>query len=118
MSKSGFACRAGSSRAIVPLLPLLRRVVRGRPVRVKTGFTEHRARLIARLEGGGYVIDNTNRRQILYADHLALCCTGPRCWLCNHCNSKIHAQADEFDDDGLVSLYEREHANINNNHVF
>ena len=68
--------------------------------------------------GGGYVIDNTNRRQILYADHLALCCTGPRCWLCKHCNTHLHAQADEFDDDGFVSLYEREHANINNNHVW
>ena len=38
--------------------------------------------------------------------------------MCCNCNTKIHAQADEFDDDGLVSLYEREHANINNNHVF
>ena len=67
--------------------------------------------------GGGYNIDNTNRRQILYADHLALCCK-PRCWLCCHCNAHLHAQADEFDDAGFVSLYEREHANINNNHVF
>ena len=38
--------------------------------------------------------------------------------MCNHCNVNVHAQADEFDDDELVSLYEREHANINNNHVF
>lgn len=49
---------------------------------------------------------------------MALCCSGPRCWLCNNCNVNIHAQAEEFDDDGFVSLYEREHANINNNHVF
>ena len=68
--------------------------------------------------GGGYVIDNTNLNQTLYADHMALCCSGPRCWLCNHCNAHLHAQADEFDDAGFVSLYEREHANINNNHVF
>ena len=27
-------------------------------------------------------------------------------------------EPEEFDDDGFVSLYEREHANINNNHVF
>ncbi len=68
--------------------------------------------------GGGYDIDNTNLNQKLYADHMALCCEGPRCWCCNHCNTKIHAQGDEHDDDGFVSLFEREHANINNNHVF
>ena len=38
--------------------------------------------------------------------------------MCNNCNANIHAQADEFDDAGFVSLYEREHANINNLHVF
>ena len=38
--------------------------------------------------------------------------------LCNYCNAHIHAQADEFDDVAFVELNEREHANINNNHVF
>ena len=38
--------------------------------------------------------------------------------MCNHCNVHIHAQADEFDDKGVVDLYTREHANINNNVVF
>ena len=56
--------------------------------------------------------------QKLVPDHLALCCSGPRCMLCNYCNAHIHAQADEFDDVAFVELNEREHANINNNHVF
>ena len=38
--------------------------------------------------------------------------------MCRHCNTNIHAQAEEHDDKGVVDLYKREHANINNNHVF
>ena len=38
--------------------------------------------------------------------------------MCLNCNTKHNAQADEHDDKGVVDLHKREHANINNNHVF
>ena len=100
----------------------VKQTARKGPAKKKSGADKRRSPRIAAHRrfraGGGYVIDNTNLNQTLYADHLALCCTGPRCWLCRHCNTNIHAQAEEHDDKGVVDLYKREHANINNNHVF
>ena len=100
----------------------VKQTARKGPAKKKSGADKRRSPRIAAHRrfraGGGYVIDNTNLNQTLYADHLALCCTGPRCYLCFNCNVHINAQADEFDDDEVVAIFEREHANINNNHVF